>query len=560
LAGARCLLLTTYRPGYRPPWIKKSYVTQMVLQPLTSQDSRRMLRALLQTEHMPEPLVQMVVTKAQGNPFFLEEIVQTLVEQDVLGQAEAGGATGSSPRPPTIQLPSTVQEVLAARFDRLPLAEKALLQTLAVIGDAVPWRLLAQVVGQPEEALSQPLEALQAAEFLYEQPVGSERASRFKHVLTQDVAYASLPRERLRQLHACTAQALEALYAERLEEHYGTLAHHYRQSGNTAKAVTYLQRAGEQAVQRSAYAEAVQHLATGVDLLTTLPHTLEHVRYELDLLIPLAEAVRLTQGETSLDYERLCVRAHALCQQLGDTPRLLEVLTGLRKYYEVRGQLPRARELAEQVFTLTAPLQDPDRLAEAHYSLGLTLYYLGELPAARAHFEQRIALYEPRQRGSMVHCLSYVAYLLWVLGYPDQALQRIHEALTVAQAWSYPFSIYLALYHAGHIHRLRREMHAAQERNEAAMAGAAELGLARWLPMTVHQQGCVRAAQGLHAEGIAQMHAGLSPLQATGAELGQPRFLALLAEAGLGVVAEALAVAQGTGEHRDEAEVSRVKG
>jgi len=313
-------------------------------------------------------------------------------------------------------------------------------------------------------------------------------------------------------------------------------------------------------VQHSAYAEAVQHCTTGVELLTTLPRTLEYVRHELDLLIPLAEAVRLTQGETSLDYERLCGRAHALCQQLGDTPRLLEVLTGLRKYYEVRGQLQRARELAEQVFTLTAPLQDPDRLAEAHYSLGLTLYYLGELPAARAHFEQRIALYEPRQRGSMVHCLSYVAYLLWVLGYPDQALQRIHEALTVAQAWSYPFSIYLALYHAGHIHRLRREMHAAQERNEAAMARAAELGLARWLPMTVHQQGWVLAAQGRHAEGIAQMHAGLSPLQATGAELGQPRFLALLAEAGLGVVAEALAVAQGTGEHRDEAEVSRVKG
>src|SRR5262245_35708888 len=327
--------------------------------------------------------------------------------------------------------------------------------------------------------------------------------------------------------------------------------------------------AEDQAVQRAAYDEADQQLATGVDLLTTLPHTLEHVRHEVDLLIPLAEAVRMTQGETSPNYERLCVRAHALCQQLGDTPRLLEVLTGLRKYYEVRGQCQRARELAEQVFTRTAPLQDPARLAEAHYSLGLTLYYLGELPAARAHFEQRIALYAPQQRGSMVHCLSYVAYLLWVLGYPAQALQRIHEALTVAQAWASPFSVYLAIYHAGHIHRLRREVHAVQERNEAAMARAAELGLARWLPMTVHQQGWVLAAQGRHAEGIAQMRAGLSPLQATGAELGQPRFLALLAEAyghggqaeaGLGVVAEALAVAQGTGEHRDEAEISRVKG
>jgi predicted ATPase len=162
-----------------------------------------------------------------------------------------------------------------------------------------------------------------------------------------------------------------------------------------------------------------------------------------------------------------------------------------------------------------------------------------------------------------------VAYLLWVLGYPDQALQRTHEALTVAQAWSSPFSTYLALYHAGHTHRLRREVHAAQERNEAAVALAAELGLARRLPMTVHQRGWVLAAQGRSAEGIAQMREGLSALQATGAGLAQPRLLALLAEAyghgghaeaGLRVVAEALAVAHRTGERRDEAEISRVKG
>jgi len=158
----------------------------------------------------------------------IQELVQTLVEQDVVGQPDAWGAPGASPCLPAIQLPSTVQEVLAARLDRLPPAEKALLQTLAVIGDAVPWCLLAQVVGQPEEALYQPLGALQAAEFLYKQPVGSERASRFKHVLTQEMTYASLAPERRRRVHERTAQALEALHAERLEEHYGALAHHYR--------------------------------------------------------------------------------------------------------------------------------------------------------------------------------------------------------------------------------------------------------------------------------------------------------------------------------------------
>ena len=267
--------------------------------------------------------------------------------------------TGRSLCPPTIQLPSTVHEVLAARLDRLPPAEKALLQTLAVMGRAVPWRLLTQVVAQPEAALYQLLGALQAAEFLYEEPAGPERAYRLKHVLTQEVAYASLPQERRRSLHECTAQALEALYANRLEEYYGALAHHYRQSGNTEKAVVYLQGAGAQAMQHSAYVEAVQHCTTGMEVLTTLPDTPERARQELDVLIPLAEAVRMAKGETSLDYERACVRAHALCQQLGDTPQLFEMLIGLRKYYEVRGQCQRARELAEQTFTLTAYLEDP---------------------------------------------------------------------------------------------------------------------------------------------------------------------------------------------------------
>ena len=238
MAGARCLVLTTYRPGYRPPWIEKSYVTQMVLQPLTSQDSRRMLRALLQTENMLEPLVQMVDDQGAGQSFLPGgdcpdaggtrgrraggrlwcAWLVALPTHHSTPVLRAGG-TGGAPRPP------------AAR-------REALLQTLAVIGSVVPWRLLAQVVGQPEEALYQPLGALQAAEFLYEQPVGSERAYRFKHVLTQDVAYASLAQERRGRVHERTAQALEALYAERLEEHYGALAHHYRQSGNTAKAVT----------------------------------------------------------------------------------------------------------------------------------------------------------------------------------------------------------------------------------------------------------------------------------------------------------------------------------
>jgi hypothetical protein len=286
LVGARLLALATYRPWYRPPWIEKSYATQMVLPPISSQEGRQMLQSVLPMADIPEPLAQIILRKAQDNPFFLEEIVQALVEQGRLGRVRAARAPVRPPRPTEIQIPPTVHGVLAARIDQLPAEEKALLQTLAVIGSTLPWRLIAKVIGQPEEALRRPLMALQAAEFLYEQPTWPELAYRFKHVLTQDVAYSSVPSEQRRTLHKRTAQALEALFEHRLEEHYGELAHHYRHSGNTAKAVSYLQQAGHQAMQRSAYAEAINLLSTGLDLLTTLPDTPERVRHEWNRPMP----------------------------------------------------------------------------------------------------------------------------------------------------------------------------------------------------------------------------------------------------------------------------------
>jgi DNA-binding NtrC family response regulator/class 3 adenylate cyclase len=232
MGGARILLLATYRPEYRPPWLGKSYVAQLVLSPLAPQDSLHLVRAVLQTDQVPSHVVRAILAKAEGNPFFLEEIVQTLVEQ--------GGTE--------IQLPPTLQVVLDARVDRLPAEAKALLQTLAVFGEECSFSLLTKVVDQPEGELQRVLTYLQAAEFIYEQPGVREPKYTFKHALMQDVAYASLPWERRRGLHERAAQAIEALFHDRLAEHYRELAHHYRRSGNTARAVGYLQQAGQQTV------------------------------------------------------------------------------------------------------------------------------------------------------------------------------------------------------------------------------------------------------------------------------------------------------------------------
>src|SRR5262249_51569344 len=225
-------------------------------------------------------LKHLILEKTQGTPFFMEEIVQELRERGVLPDV---GATHASPLPTELHIPTTVQGVLAARIDRLSPEEKALLQHLAVIGRQFPLSLMRRVVTHAEEELYRLLSSLQRKEFLYEQPAFPEVEYRFKHALTQEVAYGTVLQERRKALHERTAQAIESLYADQLENHYKDLAHHYRRTENAPKAVQYLQLAGHQAAQRSANPEAVALLTEAVALVHQLPATPEHAQQELTL-------------------------------------------------------------------------------------------------------------------------------------------------------------------------------------------------------------------------------------------------------------------------------------
>ena len=526
IAGAPILVLATYRPGYRPPWLEKSYATQLTLQPLSSQESLQIIRAVLQTETVPDPMAQTILTKAQGNPFFLEEIAQTLVEQGRLGRARGEAL------PSALQLPPTLQGVLAARIDHLAAESKALLQVAAVIGKACARDLLQRVVDLPDTAFLQRLSHLQRAEFLYEQPASPAPVYTFKHVLIQEVAYASLPQARKQAVHERTAQAIEALAGERLAEHYGELAHHYSRSGNTQQAVAYLQRAGQQAADRSAYREAITHLTRGLELLQHLPDAPERTRHELDVQITLGQALIVIKGQAAPEAEQAFTRARALCEQLGETPQLFEALAGLRMIHEARGELPQARELAEQLLSLAQRESHPARLMRAYNVLGATSLYLGAFAPARAYLDQGIALDAlPRDRSAAVRlsdhiqggsvlgvsCRRHVALTLWYLGYPEYARQRSDEAITLAQELAHPYSLAYALYFAAVLHCLRREAPAAQAQAEALMELARQQEFpARGVRGTV-LRGWALAAQGQSTEGIAQMRQGMDAQRSMGA-------------------------------------------
>ncbi len=594
IATARVLLLVNYRPEYQHSWGNKTYYTQLRLDPLGREQAEEMLVALLRGGESGSPrparerdrvrveeselqrLKRFILEKTEGNPFFMEEIVQELGEQGVLSPDVGARRTVSLPT--DIKIPTTVQGVLAARIDRLSPEEKALLQTLAVIGKEFSLGLLKQVADQLEHELHSPLSHLRDAEFIYEQPAFPEPEYVFKHALTQEVAYNSLLVERRKVLHERAAQAIEALFHLRVEDHYGELAYHYSRSGNVQKAIEYLQLAGQQAVQRSANAEAISHLSSALETLKTLPDTPERAQQELTLQVALGVPLIATRGWAALETEHAYSRARDLCEQIGETPQLFPVLFGLYQVYMTRAAYQRAHELGEQLFSLTSRQQDPAFLLVAHYALGMILYYMGEFARAREHLEQGLALYNSQQHRFLaflygldfgVGGLFWTALALWHMGYPDQALKKSYEALTLAQELTHPFSLSVALANAVVVHQLRREERTAKEQAQAVIALGTEQGIPFFLAWGAIWGGWALAVQGQGEEGIVQMRQGLAASRATGAENWRPHFLTLLAEAygkagqaedGLASLAEALAVVDKTGERFYEAELYRLKG
>ena len=294
LGTAKLLLLVNYRPEYSHRWNSKTYYTQLRLDPLGQESAEEMLLTLLGDGKDLLPLRRLIIERTEGNPFFMEEIVQVLLDEGALVQDGAGVRLT---RPLiALKIPPTVQGILAARIDRLPAEAKELLQTLAVIGREFPISLIGAVVTKSDDELNRLLNDLQLGEFIYEQPALGDTEYIFKHALTQEVAYNSVLLERRQQLHERAGAALETLYASTVEEHLAELAHHYGRSANPGKAVEYLTRAGKQALNRSAYGEAQAQLQQGLERIKKLPEAPQRDARELELASTLAQALMVTRG------------------------------------------------------------------------------------------------------------------------------------------------------------------------------------------------------------------------------------------------------------------------
>jgi class 3 adenylate cyclase/tetratricopeptide (TPR) repeat protein len=570
IASARILMLVNYRPEYTHQWGNKTYYSQLRLDPLGKESAGEMLTALLGDGMDLMALKRLVVDRTEGNPFFMEEIVQALFDQGVLAR---NGAVKLARSMNEIRLPPTVQGVLASRIDRLASEEKGLLQTLAMIGKEFPLGLIRKVAGRADDDLERMLSELQLSEFIYEQPAVSDVEYTFKHALTQEVAYGSVLSERRTELHRRIAAAIESLFRERLEDHYGELAHHYSCAGNNGRAVHYLHLAGEQALERSAYAEAFAHLTGGLELLKTLPEGPARDAQELQLQLALGNASGVVSGPASNEFEAAFSRAYELCRRGRESPDLLRALGGLRTVHTTRGTLRKAREVSQETLEIARRIQDPAGLALAHMALGSVLGTLAELTQAREMLEQALALFEsvpdltglqpPRVGGRVL-----LGRALWLLGFPDEALKRTREAEVIGQRSTDPLAKGFALNLTQDVHVFCGNLAVVREHAQTLLDApwAAELS-PHFVARAEIYRGWLLAREG-QPQGIALMREAMAKFASNRFGLWRSFHGSMLAEAcaSVGRIDEALTVINETQpfaeaeEHYYEAELHRIRG
>ncbi len=574
-APTACLLIVlTFRPDFTSPWAPRSHLTSLTLSPLLRKQVEVMIEKVAGGKALPAEVIQQVITKTDGVPLFVEELTKTVLESGLLREAE-GRYELTGPLPP-LAIPTTLQDSLMARLDRLATVREVA-QLGATLGREFPYELIQAVSPVEEAKLQEALAKLVEAEVLYQRGFPPQAAYLFKHALIQDAAYQSLLKSKRQQYHQQIARVLEERFAETREIHPELLGHHYTEAGLRERAIVYWQRAGQRAIERSANTEAIGHLLKGLELLRTLPDTPERWQQELAYQTMLASAFRVTKGYGAEETLQTLLRAQELCRQLG-APQLSVVQMGLMGVYFVRGEFHTTQTLGEQLLETAQREHDSTALLGSHMLLGITLLTLGKLTAAHTHLAQGLALYEPQQHTTLtilfgqdfgVSCCAYDAYVLWLYGYPDQALTYARAALTRARELAHPFSEAVALIWATLVYSERGDGHTVQEWSEEAFRLASAHGFPEWQIISTAMRGQALVLQGQYGEGQRQLQQSFADLHGRGFQQGWMRHAYWIAEAykqggqpeeGLRMIAEALTMMQHIEERFYEAELYRLKG
>ncbi len=510
LPTARTLLLVNYRPEYQHGWGSKTYYAQLRIDPLPPASAEELLEALLGTDGNLQALKQLLVARTQGNPFFLEESVRTLVEiKALLG---GRGAYRLAQALPSIQVPATVQAVLAARIDRLPPGEKRLLQAAAVIGEDIPFALLQAIAEGPEEGLRRGLAHLQAAEFLYEARLFPDLEYTFKHGLTYQVAYGSLLQERRRALHGRILEAIERMYPDRLAEQVERLAHHALRGEVWEKAVRYLRQAGSKAAGRSALREAVACFEQALGALEALPESQSTLEQAFDIRLELRSVLHQL-GEVRRGLERLR-EAETLAERLNDDRRRGRACAFTTVAHAHLGELDEARASGTRALEIAGVLGDLELRILATTLLEQAHWYRGEYERVVELASDNLAAL-PADR--VYECFGNIAPAsvidrFWLvlslaeLGRFAQAAEDEAEAIRLAEPTHRALTVGIAHLAAGWLHLRKGDWAKARSLLEHGIAVTP--GITLLLAVTVPASAWVLAQLGEASEATSRLREG----------------------------------------------------
>jgi len=575
IASSRVLLFVTHRPEFESPWHAESHVTALALNRLSRKDSAAMIGELTGGKDLPEEVLEQMLAKTDGVPLFVEELTKAVLESGLLEDAGDHYAL-SGPLPP-LAIPASLQDSLMARLDRLaPVKEVA--QLAAMLGRVFSRDLLGAVSPLDQGALEAALSRLVEAGLIYRHGFGAGESYEFKHALVQDTAYQSLLKSTRQRYHRRIAEVLAERFPQTAETQPELVAHHFTEAGLSNEAISYWQRAGQRAAERSANVEAIAHLRKGLELLRTLQASPERDERELDLCVLLGPVLMAIKGFAAPEVAEVYSRSEELLQEVGKTKHAFPVTWGLWFVKQHSGQIDAACQLADKLLPLAERQADKSLLLQAHHAAWTSRFTREELHSVRRHTEQGIALYNMDEHRS--HALLYGGHdpgmccriigglTMLLLGFPEQGRRLIMDGVKLAEDLGHALSLALALSFSGTVYLYLREPSAVRDRVEALSTLCSKHGFGHFGPMAKMLRGWAEVEKSGSTDGIEMMRDGLDAFRATGAKRLSFQ-LAILTDAfgrtgqfekAPETLSEALDVIESTGERRWEPEVYRLKG
>jgi class 3 adenylate cyclase len=506
------LLIATFRPEFHPPWIGQAHVSMMTLSRLGRRDGEALVRQLAGATTLPKDILDEILERSDGVPLFLEEVTKVVLEAGSTAAPEGLSGMGSA----RFAVPATLQASLMARLDRLGPLVREVAQTGSAIGRDFPYDLLVAAAPRGEAGSRAALDQLVAAGLVFQRGMPPASVYQFKHALVQDTAYSTLLRGPRQALHGRIAAALEKQARDASDYEPEILARHFAEAGQPERAASYWLEAGRREAGRSANIEAIAHLRRGISALVPLAETPDRLRLELALELALGPILMANEGFASAEGGAAYLRARAVAERLHDDRALFAAIWGRwLTTSEGSSKNGEVNDLVAELFRVAEPIGDPGLRMQAHHAAWATKLWVGELVSTHDHVTKGLALYDREKHGT--HALLYGghdpavcgcgqgAIALWMLGYPDRAVQSLHRGIALAKDLGHTPSVGHALWLAGFVHMLRGDVPAALETGERLVALGHEHGFALYRAAGGIMHGWARARLGAQEEGLAEL-------------------------------------------------------